>query len=432
MAPEQEEGMNIREWKEKLEGPTLDGKLHELYGALADENKKRYEEVLDLFGEQYGDSDKIRLFSAPGRTEIGGNHTDHQNGRVLAASVNLDTIAAAAPIEEPVIRVFSKGHTPAEIDIRDLSVREDQKNSSHALLRGVVDGFAKLGCKLGGMEIAVTSSVLSGSGISSSAAYEVLLGNIINNLYFDESVDAVKIAQIGQYAENVHFGKPSGLLDQMASSVGNILTIDFKDTEKPVVKKLDIDFDKFGLALCIVNSGADHVDLTDEYAAIPREDKAVCDVFGKNVLREITIEDLARELPRVREQAGDRAALRALHFLQDNDRVTKQVEALEAGDIDTFLTLVNESGLSSWLYLQNIVPCGAIKHQEMAVALAVSKCLLGKRGASRVHGGGFAGTIQAFVPKDMLDDFKKGVDAALGEGSCQELSIRPVGGTEIR
>ncbi len=423
--------MNIETWKKKLGQECFETEMRKLYGSKAKENTKRYERLLDMYRETFGDSEELALFSAPGRTEIGGNHTDHQHGCVLAASVDMDMIAAASVVEENEICVQSEGYPMCRISLENLAVKEEEKNSTAALIRGVAARFTQLGCKVKGFKACVMSSVLPGSGISSSAAFEVLIGNIINSLFFEDRVSAVEIAQIGQYAENVYFGKPSGLMDQTASSVGNMLTIDFEDTAKPVVRKLDIDFEKSGLALCIIDSGADHADLTDEYAAIPLELKEICRLMGKEVLREIPEADFMAQLPRLRKEVGDRAILRALHFYGDNERVPKQAAALESGDIDTFLKLVKESGYSSWMYLQNIVPCGSKEHQEMAVALAMCDKLLAERGAYRVHGGGFAGTVQAFVPADMLEEFRAGMEAALGAGSCHVLSIRPVGGTRI-
>lgn len=423
--------MNIQNWKNKAKEAGFQEEMKKLYGAKAEENGKRYEALLDMYGEAFGDREEISLFSAPGRTEIGGNHTDHQHGRVLAASVDMDMIAAVSLSGANEISVLSEGYPMCRISLDDLSVKEEEKNSTAALIRGVAAGFAQRGCSVKGFQAAVKSSVLPGSGISSSAAFEVLIGNIINSLFFEGKATAVEIAQIGQYAENVYFGKPSGLMDQTASSVGNMLTIDFEDTKNPVVKKLDIDFEKTGLALCIIDSGADHADLTDEYAAIPLELKKICAAFGKEVLREIPEQEFMAAIPRIRKEVGDRALLRAIHFYGDNERVPRQAEALEKGDIDTFLKLVKESGYSSWMYLQNIVPCGSKEHQEMALALALCDKLLKGRGAYRVHGGGFAGTVQAFVPLDMLEEFRTGMEAALGSGSCHVLSIRPVGGTRI-
>ena len=367
------------------------------------------------------------VFSAPGRTELGGNHTDHQLGRVLAGAVSVDTVAAVAPNTQGVIRVQSEGYPLCTVSLNELEIRPAEFGSTLSLIRGVAAKITQLGHTVTGFDAYVSSRVLPGSGLSSSAAFEVLLGTVINHL--DScGLDAIQIAQIGQYAENVYFGKPCGLMDQMASSVGGIVTIDFADQNNPVVEPLHFDFASCGHALCIVNSGADHADLTDEYAAIPREMRAVCQVFGREHLREVDEDEFYARLPQVRAAAGDRAALRAMHIFDDNRRVAQQVEALKANDFTRFLELVNESGRSSWLYLQNVVPTGSTRHQELAVSLALAAKLLRGRGACRVHGGGFAGTIQAFVPLDLLDSFRDGMEAVLGEGSCQVLSIRPEGG----
>ena len=367
------------------------------------------------------------VFSAPGRTELGGNHTDHQLGRVLAGAVSVDTLAAVAPNGEPVIRVQSEGYPLCTVALSALAPDEAEFGSTTSLIRGVAGRIAALGHPVSGFDAFVTSRVLPGSGLSSSAAFEVLIGTIINHLD-GCGLDAVQIAQIGQYAENVFFGKPCGLMDQMASSVGGIVTIDFADREHPVVEPLDFDFASCGHALCIVNSGADHADLTDEYAAIPREMGEVCRVFGKEHLREVDEASFYARLPEVRAAAGDRAALRAMHIFDENRRVEKEVAALRDHDFARFLTLVTESGRSSWLYLQNVIPTGSTRHQELALSLALASRLLKGRGACRVHGGGFAGTIQAFVPLDLLESFKAGMEAVLGAGSCQVLSIRPEGG----
>ncbi len=425
--------MNEAAWKQFMneENGTFKNTMRTLYGGHAEEGKARYLHLLDLYRETYGESDTLSLFSAPGRTEIGGNHTDHQRGCVLAASVDMDMIAAASPAEDGVIRVKSEGYPEVVIDADDLAVKEAEKNSTPSLIRGVAAAFKDRGCPVQGFRAVVTSSVLPGSGISSSAAFETLIGNILNGLFNDGRETAERIAMIGQYAENVYFGKPSGLMDQMASSVGNILTIDFADKEQPLVKRLDVDFDAAGLALCITNCGADHADLTDEYASIPVELKKVCAVFGKEVLREIPEETFMERIAEVRAAAGDRAVLRSLHFYADNARVPQQAKALEEGNIDAFLQLIHESGYSSWTHLQNIVPTGSMEHQEMALALAVSEHLLAGKGACRVHGGGFAGTIQAFVPKDMLSAYTAGMENVFGKGSCHVLKIRPVGGCMI-
>ena len=427
--------MNIKAIRQELETEAFMDRCRYLYGAKVQENLDRYRKLLDMYEETFPDMKEseadVSLFSAPGRTEIGGNHTDHQHGRVLAASVDMDMIAAVSASDEPVICVKSEGYPMCSIDLSSLEVREDEKNSTASLIRGVAAGFAKRGCKVGGFRAVVKSSVLPGSGISSSAAFEVLMGNIINSLFFDGQEDAVSIAKIGQFAENVYFGKPSGLMDQTASSVGNILTIDFKDPEHPQVRQLDVDFEKCGLALCIIDSGADHADLTDEYAAIPTEMKAICSLLGKEVLRDVPTDTFMSEFPKLREKVPDRALLRAFHFFMDNERVPVQAEALEKGDTETFLRLVRESGHSSWMYLQNILVKGSLIHQEMGIALVLCDVLLKGRGASRVHGGGFAGTVQAFVPLDMLEEFQEGIEHALGAGSCHVLRIRPAGGLKV-
>ena len=317
------------------------------------------------------------------------------------------------------------------IDLTDLAIHEGEKNSSAAIVRGIAAWFSQRGCRVEGFNAYTTSSVLKGSGLSSSAAFEVLVATIINHLFYGQQCTPVQIAQIGQYAENVYFGKPSGLLDQMASSVGNMVTVDFADNANPIVERVDFDFAHSGHALCIVDSGADHADLTDEYAAVTRELGEVCAHFGKSVLREVPEADFYAELPTLRRKAGDRAVLRAIHIYEDNRRVEAQVEALRAGDFDAFLRLVTASGLSSWRLLQNVVPAGYTHHQEVAVALALCERLLGGRGACRVHGGGFAGTVQAFVPLDMLEAFRSGIDRVLGAGACHVLTIRPVGGVRL-
>ena len=369
-----------------------------------------------------------RYFSAPGRTEIGGNHTDHQRGRVLAAAVNLDTRAAVRVNGTGTIRILSKGYPMCSVSLDDLTPRADEINTTPALIRGVAARFRELGCDVSGFDAYCESTVLPGSGLSSSAAYEVLIGTILNGLFFDNRVSQPEIAQIGQYAENVFFGKPCGLMDQTASSVGGVVAIDFADPAVPVVEKIDFDFTAAGHALCIIDSGADHADLTEEYAAIPGELKRVCQFFGKDVLREIPEADFLGALPQLRHQVPDRAILRAVHFYQENSRVQRQAQALRDGDFDAFLRLVSESGRSSWMYLQNITPTGATEHQDVAVALALCDTLLRGRGAFRVHGGGFAGTVQAFVPLEMLDSFKEGMEQVLGEGKCHVLSIRSEGG----
>ena len=369
-----------------------------------------------------------RYFSAPGRTEVSGNHTDHQRGRVLAGAVNLDTVAAVKANGTDKIRIQSKGYPMCEISLDQLEPVASEINSTPALIRGVAARFTQLGCKVEGFDAYCESTVLPGSGLSSSAAYEVLIGTIINHMFFDAKVSQPEIAQIGQYAENVFFGKPCGLMDQTASAVGNLVTIDFFEAGKPVIEPVAFDFGACGHALCIIDSGADHADLTDEYAAVPGEMKAVAAFLGKEVLTEIDEAAFFAAIPEIRKACGDRAVMRAIHFYQENARVPQQVAALRAGDFDKFLALVKQSGYSSYMYLQNVIPAGYKAHQDVAVALALCEHYLAGRGAYRVHGGGFAGTVQAFVPYDILDSFVAGIDGALGAGACHVLSIRPQGG----
>lgn len=376
-------------------------------------------------------TDPEAYFSAPGRTEVSGNHTDHQRGRVLAGAVNLDTQAAVRVTGTNLIRIQSQGYPMCQVDLSRLEPEADEINSTPALVRGVAARFAQLGCKVQGFDAYVESTVLPGSGLSSSAAYEVLIGTIINHLFFDGRVSQPEIAQIGQYAENVFFGKPCGLMDQTASAVGGLVTIDFADKDHPVIRPVDFDFSTTGHALCIIDSRADHADLTDEYAAVTRELKTVSEFFGKEVITEIAEEDFYAALPELRKVCTDRAIMRTIHEYNENRRVPRQVEALEKGNFEEFLRLTKESGFSSWMYLQNVIPLGYVDQQAMAVALGLCEHYLQGRGAYRVHGGGFAGTVQAFVPMDILESFRAGIDAALGEGACHVLDIRPQGGVKM-
>ena len=425
---------SIPVWKQELSDGVHAARLASLYCCAPAETASeaaRYAAVLDGLEKTFGSHAEAGLYSAPGRTEIGGNHTDHQHGRVLAGSVNIDMIAAAAPNDKNQLRVQSEGYDLCVIDLNDLEARKEEENTTAALLRGECAAFTQRGAKLAGLDVYISSNVPKGSVVSSSAAFEVLIGVILNDCFMTEKVSPIAIAQIGQWAENVYFGKPCGLMDQMASSVGNIITIDFASPAKPVVEPVAVDFSKAGLALCILDSGADHADLTDEYAAIPAECRAVAAVCGGEVLRDVPFETFLAKLPECRRQCGDRAVLRAFHVYADNDRVAKQVAALHDGDFGTFLSLVNESGCSSWEYLQNVIPAGYKEHQEVGVTIAAAKHLLGDKGAVRVHGGGFAGTVQAFVPVEMLDEFKAGMETILGEGRCHVLSIRPEGGAVL-
>ena len=434
--------MEGRTLKMRLRQGGLDETLQSLYGAARLEAaRSRCAGVLEGFARTFG-KEAEALFSAPGRTELGGNHTDHQHGRVLAAGVDLDILAAAAVNDSGVIRVQSEGYPLIAVDLDRLTPVPGEENTTAALIRGVAARMKELGCPVSGVEAYMVSDVPGGSGLSSSAAFEVLTGTMLNGLFWGGRASAVEIAQIGQYAENVFFGKPCGLMDQTASSVGGVVAIDFADPSRPVVEQISLDLAAGGYALCIIDSGADHADLTDEYAAVTRELKAVCRHFGKEVLREVPETDFFAALPALRRKCGDRAVLRAIHVYDENSRVDGQVgalrrrvggqvAALRAGDFDRFLSLIRASGLSSWRYLQNVVPAGYKERQEVALVLSLAERLLGGRGACRGHGGGFAGTVQAFVPLDMLDAFRTEIDRVLGAGMCHVLTIRPVGGVRL-
>ncbi len=419
---------------EKLTNGEYNEKLSYIYSCTGDVKyyANRYISVINGYGETFGEAESLELFSAPGRTEIGGNHTDHQHGCVLAGSVNLDVIAAVSLNGENVIRVKSKNYDMDVIDIDDLEIHPEQYDKAIALIRGVLRKFKDMGHELKGFNAYTESNVLKGSGLSSSAAFEVLIGTIVNHLFANAEVDPVEIAKIGQFAENVYYNKPSGLMDQMASSVGSVVSIDFNSTEKPVVKKVDFDLTKYDHSLCIIDSGADHADLTDEYAAVPADMKLVAEYFGKQYLREVDHNDFISEMGNIRKKLGnDRAVLRAFHYFHDSKRAVEEAEALKNGDFEGFLKLSKESGLSSYMYLQNVYASSMPKQQAVAVTIAMCGEILGDRGAYRVHGGGFAGTVQAFVPNDMLDDFKTRIEAVLGEGMCHVLQIRPVGGYKL-
>lgn len=423
--------MKNMELKERLSEGALDEGLVLLYGKEYLSNaRSRCASVLEGFGKSFG-TDAEFLFSAPGRTEIGGNHTDHQHGRVLAAAVDLDILAAAAPNGGKTIRVQSEGYPLFEVDLSELTPKAEEKNSSASLVRGVTARMTELGCSVEGLDVYMTSSVPGGSGLSSSAAFEVLFGTMFNALCFDHKLTAVEIAQIGQYAENVFFGKPCGLMDQTASSVGGVVGIDFNDTAHPVVEQVALDLTANGYAMCILDSGADHADLTAEYAAITDELKAVSRHFGKEVLREIPEADFLAAVPKLREIAGDRGVLRAFHFYAENERAAEEVAAIREGDFEGFLELVRSSGRSSALYLQNVIPTGQTTKQELMLTIALSERILNGRGAIRVHGGGFGGTAQAIVPLDLVQEFKQRTEAVLGAGSCHIVTIRPVGGYQL-
>ena len=427
---------NINAYLQELQSGALNGRMIEVYGcdaAKAQDYANRFVKVIQGFAATFPQNAdaQIGLYSAPGRTEIGGNHTDHQYGCVLAASVNLDAIAAAAPNGTDKIRFYSEGYGMIEADLSVLEPVETEKESTLALIRGMAALAVQKGYEVKGIDVYCTSNVLGGSGLSSSAAFETLMGVILNDLFCGNVFDAVEIAKMGQITENQYFGKPSGLMDQSASSVGGVVAIDFGDPENPKVEKINLDLTGEGYALCIIDSKSSHADLTDAYAGIPREMKAVAETFGKTHLRGITKEQLIANTAAIRKACGDRAFLRAMHFVLDNERAQEEAAVLKAGDFDCFLKLVKASGESSYMYLQNISVEGAVANQAVGVALSLCDVLLDGRGAFRVHGGGFAGTVQAFVPLDMLDTFKATVEGAIAPGCCHVLSIRPVGGAVI-
>ena len=395
--------------------------------------RDRITQVLDGFMKEFGKTEdtEVAIYSAPGRTEIGGNHTDHQRGKVLTGSVDLDALACAAPNGSGSVRIFSEGYGLTEIDITDLAPVKEEENTTKAIIRGTLAAIADKGYEVRGFDAYVISDVPGGSGLSSSACFEVLIGVTVNGLFCGNAIPLAEIAKIGQYAENVYFGKPSGLLDQMGCALGGIVAIDFQDKAQAQYHSVDFDFASAGYALCIIDTGADHADLTGDYAAVPAEMKSVANAFGKEVLCEVDEDEFYRSVPQLRKKLGDRAVMRAIHYYTDCRRVEQQVEALERRDFDFFLRMVSSSGHSSYMYLQNVDTYRDPAHQPVALALAMAGYYLKNRGARRVHGGGFAGTIQAFVPLDMVDEFKAGMDSVLGEGACRVTYIRPIGGCTL-
>ena len=406
--------------------------LEDLYedASLVDYQKDRYANALDKFIELYGD-ENVSIYSAAGRSEISGNHTDHQHGCVLAGSINLDAIGVVAR-QDDVINVVSDSFNIKPIYLNDLDKKDEEEGTSEALIRGVVSKLKELGYNIGGFKAFITSDVLVGAGLSSSAAFETIIGTIIDGLYNDMSIDMVTIAKVGQYAENVYFGKPCGLMDQCACAVGGLISIDFKDTEHPVVNRVDVDFSKYDHSLCIVDTKGSHADLTDAYGAIPTEMKDVAHYFGKEFLREVDEKEFFDHLADVRAAVkNDREILRAIHFFKENARVPQIVEALNNDDFDLFKKLIKESGNSSYKYLQNVYADFDYKHQAVSAGLALSEIILGDHGVARVHGGGFAGTIQAFVENDFVVEYKSQIEKLFGEGSCHVLKVRKLGGCKV-
>ena len=392
---------------------------------------ERYSRAIEEFRRTFPGTEPEAIFSAPGRTEIGGNHTDHQHGEVLAASINRDAIAVATPREDNKVNVLAEGFGMTEILPGELDIREDEKGTTAALIRGVLAGLKDDGYVSGGFDAYITSDVLIGAGLSSSAAFETLIGTIVSGLYYNMEIDPVLIARKGQYAENIFFGKPCGLMDQMACSVGSLVYIDFEDPSNPKVEKVECDLDEAGLALCITDTKGSHADLTDEYAAIPGEMKKIANALGHDVLRNVTLEDIVSNISMLRSEAGDRAVLRAIHFINETIRAREEAKALKGGDIEAFLDIVRQSGNSSFKYLQNVYSNRDITSQNVSLALAVSDSITGPSEASRVHGGGFAGTIQAFVKKENAARYKEYMDRVFGEGACEILAIRRYGGIRV-
>lgn len=390
----------------------------------------RYESLLNKYEKRFSD-DEVAVFSAPGRSEVSGNHTDHQNGKVLAASINLDALAVVSRTDDSIVTLESDGFTILPVDLSDLTIHDEESGKSEALIRGVAARLKELGYEIGGFKAVMTSSVLSGSGLSSSAAFEVLIGTIISYLYNDGKIDPVLIAQVSQYAENKYFKKPCGLMDQCACSVGGFISIDFYDNDHPVVKKLDFNFDTTGYQLCITDTKGDHANLTDEYAAVPAEMRKVAQLLGHDHLSHCDETEFYSRIAELREKAGDRPVLRAMHLFSENKRVDALNEALNKGDIDSFIELIKASGRSSYMYLQNIYANCEAHNQPVSIALALSQHLLEGKGAYRVHGGGFAGTIQAFVKQEDVANYKNAMEAVFGEGSCYILKIRNIGGCQV-
>ncbi len=424
--------MEARELQLEIAAGKYDDLLLDIYvdEAKITYQKQRYTKAIEEYVSVFGNED-VEIYSAPGRSEVGGNHTDHQQGEVLAASINNDAIAIVHLMQDQVVRIASERYGILTVYLDDIDMVESEKETTISLIKGVLYKAQQMGYKIGGFQAYVTSDVLIGAGLSSSAAYETLIGTILSGLYNEMKIDPIEIAIIGQFAENVYFGKPCGLMDQMACSVGNLVHINFADIKNPKVEKVTFDLNKHGYSLCITDTKGSHADLTADYAAIPKEMKNVAACFGKDVLLGITVEDILKNIAIVRGQVGDRGVLRALHFIRENERVRKEVEALENEDIDTFFKEVANSGNSSFKYLQNVYSNTDVQHQNVSLALAISEDFLGKNGVCRVHGGGFAGTIQAFVKNDIVTEYQKIMDKVFGQGACSVLKIRKYGGMKV-
>ncbi len=420
--------MDTKKIIELIENGSLDEKFIDIYvdTEQLEYQKKRYINTITKFEEHYGDGE-VQIFSAPGRSEIGGNHTDHQHGKVLACAINRDAIGVVKPLEG-VVRLISDGSEEYVVDIADIAIKEEEKGTTLALVKGVLAGFQERNYKIGGFCAYITSDVLIGSGVSSSAAFETLIGSILSGLYNEMTISSTDIAIIGQYAENIYFGKPCGLMDQMACSTGSLVYIDFYDPKNPVVERVAFDMESYGYSLCITDTKGSHADLTDEYAAVPEEMKRVARYFGKEVLADVTFDELLANMTEIREKTSDRCVLRALHFLAENKRVEKEVAALKEGNIADFFATVKASGDSSYKYLQNVYSVKDVHQQNVSLALAVSEMLLADNGVCRVHGGGFAGTIQAFVKNEAVKEYQRCMNQIYGAGACSVFKIRNYGG----
>ena len=414
----------------QLANGTFDHMLQALYASAAQTQKQKYHALADAFENAFGASDEAMLFSAPGRSEIGGNHTDHQLGRVLAATVTVDTRAVVAKRDDNVVRIHSQGYTPLCVSLDHLSPDRAEENASEALVRGIAERFTQTGRNVGGFDAVTASDVPKGSGLSSSAAFSILVSTIFSELYNDGAIPPVEQALASKYAENQHFGKPSGLMDQLACAVGGFVAIDFEQPEEPKIEKIDCDLNSLGYGICIVNCGGNHADLTHEYAAVAKEMGEVAQYFGKSVLREVDENAFYASIGQLRKSVSDRAILRSMHFFGDNARVPKQAEALKHNRIEQFRDLMNESGRSSFMLLQNVCPTDA-SERGVALALALSERMLAGKGAWRVHGGGFAGTILALVPLELMTVYQEQMERVFGSGCCYRFAVRPFGGVKL-
>ena len=423
--------MDISVAKKLIENGSLDKQFSLLYQDVFTA-RTRYIKACNSFLSIYGNRENIRIFSAPGRTEVGGNHTDHQHGRVLAGSVDLDIIGIVSLNEDNVVRIKSEGYKMDEIDLSNLEMNPSETGRASSLIRGMCANFNKRGLSFGGFDAYTTSSVMKGSGLSSSAAFEVFVGTVLNFAFNEGSISPVEIAKMAQHSESVYFGKPCGLLDQSASALGGFTAIDFKDPENPIVENIKFDLEKHGHILCVVDTGGNHANLTQDYADITIECRNISNYFDEGFLRDVDQDAFFENISTLKQRFGDRAILRAMHFFAEDKRAEDEKIALLNDDFNAFLNLVNESGNSSYKYLQNTYSNSNVHEQGLCIGLALTERFLKGRGACRVHGGGFAGTIQCFVPSEIIDDYKMMIEKVFGKGSCHMLKIRPIGGFEIK